>query len=93
LIKLLDGIFATRDLAEWRKCLDGNGLVFGVVGILDDLPTDQQMIDNDVLLPFEGGQASDHQQPDLDRRHPQDHAASAAPHRRALGRGVARSRL
>jgi crotonobetainyl-CoA:carnitine CoA-transferase CaiB-like acyl-CoA transferase len=54
LIKLFDQIFATRDLAEWRKRLDGNGLVFGVVGILDDIPTDQQMIDNDVLLPFEG---------------------------------------
>jgi crotonobetainyl-CoA:carnitine CoA-transferase CaiB-like acyl-CoA transferase len=54
LIKLFDEIFATRDLAEWRKCLDGNGLVFGVVGILDDIPTDRQMIDNDVLLPFEG---------------------------------------
>ncbi|HEY3679477.1 MAG TPA: CoA transferase, partial [Bradyrhizobium sp.] len=56
LIKLFDEIFATRDLAEWRKRLDGNGLVFGVVGILDDIPTDQQMIDNDVLLPFEGDQ-------------------------------------
>jgi formyl-CoA transferase len=54
LIKLFDEIFATRDLAEWRKRLDGNGLVFGVVGILDDIPTDQQMIDNDILLPFEG---------------------------------------
>ena len=53
LIKLFDEIFATKDLAEWRKRLDGNGLVFGVVGILDDIPTDQQMIDNDVLLPFE----------------------------------------
>jgi crotonobetainyl-CoA:carnitine CoA-transferase CaiB-like acyl-CoA transferase len=55
LIKLFDEIFATRDLAEWRKRLDGNGLVFGVVGILDDIPTDRQMIDNDVLVPFEGG--------------------------------------
>src|ERR1700759_2942997 len=54
LIKLFDDIFATRDLAEGRKRLDGNGLVFGVVGILDDIPTDQQMIDNDVLVPFEG---------------------------------------
>ncbi|MDE2331015.1 MAG: CoA transferase [Bradyrhizobium sp.] len=53
LIKLLDEIFATRDLAEWRQRLDGNGLVFGVVGILDDIPTDRQMIDNGVLLPFE----------------------------------------
>ena len=55
LIKLFDEIFATRDLAEWRKRLDGNGLVFGVIGILDDIPTDRQMIDNDVLVPFEGG--------------------------------------
>ena len=55
LIKIFDETFATKDLAEWRKILDGNGLVFGVVGILDDLPTDQQMIDNDVLIPFEGG--------------------------------------
>jgi crotonobetainyl-CoA:carnitine CoA-transferase CaiB-like acyl-CoA transferase len=54
LIKLFDEIFATKDLAEWRKRLDGNGLVFGVVGILDDIPTDRQMIDNDVLVPFEG---------------------------------------
>jgi crotonobetainyl-CoA:carnitine CoA-transferase CaiB-like acyl-CoA transferase len=54
LIKTFDEIFATRDLAEWRKALDGNGLVFGVVGILDDLPTDRQMIDNGVLVPFEG---------------------------------------
>jgi formyl-CoA transferase len=33
--------------------LDGNGLVFGVVGILDDIPHDRQMLDNDVLVPFE----------------------------------------
>jgi formyl-CoA transferase len=53
LIHIFDAVFATRDLAEWRKILDGNGLVFGVVGILDDIPTDQQMLDNEVLVPFE----------------------------------------
>jgi formyl-CoA transferase len=53
LIKILDEVFATKDLAEWRKRLDGNGIVFGVVGILDDLHHDQQMRDNDVLIPFE----------------------------------------
>jgi formyl-CoA transferase len=53
LIKIFDDIFATRDLAEWRKILDGNGLVFGVVGILDDIPHDKQMIENEVLVPFE----------------------------------------
>ena len=54
LIRIFDEVFATRDLAEWRRILDGNGLVFGVVGILDDIPGDQQMIDNEVLVPFEG---------------------------------------
>jgi formyl-CoA transferase len=54
LINIFDQIFATRDLAEWRRILDGNGLVFGVVGILDDMPDDRQMIENDVLVPFEG---------------------------------------
>ncbi|MGH6702844.1 MAG: CoA transferase, partial [Bradyrhizobium sp.] len=54
LIGIFDQIFATRDLAEWRQILDGNGLVFGVVGILDDMPDDRQMIENDVLVPFEG---------------------------------------
>src|SRR6201989_596347 len=49
LIAIFDETFATRDLAEWRQLLDGNGLVFGVVNILDDIPGDRQMIENDVL--------------------------------------------
>jgi crotonobetainyl-CoA:carnitine CoA-transferase CaiB-like acyl-CoA transferase len=53
LIRIFDEVFATKPLAEWRKLLDGNGLVFGVVGILDDIPNDQQMLDNEVLVPFE----------------------------------------
>ena len=53
LIQILDEEFAKRDFAEWRARLDGTGLIFGVVGILDDIPGDQQMIDNDVLIPFE----------------------------------------
>ena len=54
LIEIFDSVFAGRDLADWRAILDGNGLVFGVVGILDDIPGDRQMLDNDVLVPFEG---------------------------------------
>ena len=53
LIRIFDEVFATKPLAEWRKLLDGNGLVFGVVGILDDIPHDKQMIENEVLVPFE----------------------------------------
>ena len=52
LIGIFDEIFATRTLAEWRAILDGNGLVFGVVGILDDIPNDAQMIENEVLVSF-----------------------------------------
>lgn len=54
LIGIFDEIFSGKDLAEWRRILDGNGLVFGVVGILDDIPHDRQMLENDVLIPFEG---------------------------------------
>jgi crotonobetainyl-CoA:carnitine CoA-transferase CaiB-like acyl-CoA transferase len=54
LIGIFDRIFATKELAQWRGILDGNGLVFGVVGILDDIPSDRQMIENDVLVAFEG---------------------------------------
>ena len=53
LIRILDEAFAGKDLAEWRQILDGNGLVFGVVGILDDIPNDRQMIENEVLVRFE----------------------------------------
>src|SRR6202142_3773765 len=54
LISIFDEVFAGKDLGEWRGILDGNGLVFGVVGILDDIPNDKQMLDNDVLVPFAG---------------------------------------
>ena len=53
LIAELDSAFSKRDFPDWRARLDGSGLVFGVVGILDDIPTDQQMLDNDVLVKFE----------------------------------------
>ena len=53
LIRIFDETFAAKPLAEWRQILDGNGLVFGVVGILDDIPNDKQMLVNEVLVPFE----------------------------------------
>jgi crotonobetainyl-CoA:carnitine CoA-transferase CaiB-like acyl-CoA transferase len=55
LIGIFDGIFATRDLAEWRSILDGQGFVFGIVGILDDILSDRQMLDNDVLVATQDG--------------------------------------
>ena len=53
LVAILDAVFATRDLAEWRRILDGSGLTFGVVATLADIPHDQQMRDAEVLVPFE----------------------------------------
>ena len=79
LIKIFDEIFATKDLAEWRKILDGNGLVFGVVGILDDIPHDKQMIENEVLVPFENDTMLTDQQPDLGRRQPKRSSRASRP--------------
>ncbi len=53
LVKVLDSVFIAKDLAEWRKLLDGTGIIFGVVGVLDDLLTDKQMLDTEALVPFE----------------------------------------
>ncbi|HXW29690.1 MAG TPA: CaiB/BaiF CoA-transferase family protein [Xanthobacteraceae bacterium] len=53
LIAILDEIFATRDLAEWRRSLDAAGLIFGVVATLDDIAADEQMRVNEVLIEFE----------------------------------------
>src|SRR5215469_15494161 len=53
LIALLDEVFATRDLAEWRSTLDAAGLIFGFVATLDDIAVDEQMRVNDVLVQFE----------------------------------------
>ncbi|MBI3699060.1 MAG: CoA transferase [Afipia sp.] len=53
LIAILDDVFATEPLAYWRKTLDGNGLIFGVVGIPSDIPSDPQMREVEAVVPFE----------------------------------------
>lgn len=55
LIALFDAIFATRDLADWRKRLDAAGITFGVTGTLEDIPGDQQMRDAGALVPYADG--------------------------------------
>jgi crotonobetainyl-CoA:carnitine CoA-transferase CaiB-like acyl-CoA transferase len=52
LIAILDKVFATKPLAHWRKTLDGNGLIFGVVGIPTDIPDDPQMRETEAVVPF-----------------------------------------
>jgi hypothetical protein len=54
LIAILDKIFATKPLSEWRTLLDsGEGLIFGVVGIAADIPDDPQMREVEAVVPFE----------------------------------------
>ena len=52
LIAILDEVFATKPLAHWRKTLDGNGLIFGVVGIPADIPDDPQMRETEAVVQF-----------------------------------------
>jgi crotonobetainyl-CoA:carnitine CoA-transferase CaiB-like acyl-CoA transferase len=54
LIALLDKEFQKRDRAGWRERLTERGIVFDVVATPADIPTDQQLFDNDILIPFEG---------------------------------------
>jgi crotonobetainyl-CoA:carnitine CoA-transferase CaiB-like acyl-CoA transferase len=52
LVAELDVVFATRDMAEWRKILDGVGVTFGVVARTDDTADDAQMQAIGALVPF-----------------------------------------
>ncbi len=52
LIAILDEVFVTRPLAEWLRVLDGNGLIFGPVGIPADIPDDEQMRVTEAVVPF-----------------------------------------
>jgi formyl-CoA transferase len=57
LIGILDEVFAKKDWAEWRAILERTGIAFGVVGTLDDIPGDRQMIDSGALVPIEDARA------------------------------------
>lgn len=52
LIRILDAVFATRDLAEWRAALDDAGLVFGIVAEPEDIAHDQQILASGALVSF-----------------------------------------
>jgi crotonobetainyl-CoA:carnitine CoA-transferase CaiB-like acyl-CoA transferase len=54
LIAILDEVFATANRDYWRETLNANGVVFDVVATVEDLPNDQQLLDNDVFVAFEG---------------------------------------
>lgn len=55
LIALLDKEFQKQDRGELRKRLTERGIVFDVVATPEDIPSDQQLLDNDILIPFVDG--------------------------------------
>ncbi|WP_158923945.1 CaiB/BaiF CoA-transferase family protein [Acidisphaera sp. S103] len=56
LVLVLDKVFATRDLAEWRVILDGVGVTFGIVATVNEALDDPQMRHAGALEPFADGQ-------------------------------------
>jgi crotonobetainyl-CoA:carnitine CoA-transferase CaiB-like acyl-CoA transferase len=57
LIAILDDVFAKKDWGEWRGILERSGIAFGVVGTLDDILGDRQMIDSGALVPIDDPRA------------------------------------
>jgi crotonobetainyl-CoA:carnitine CoA-transferase CaiB-like acyl-CoA transferase len=56
LVQILDEVFASRDLAEWRTILDGVGVTFGIVATVNEALDDPQMRHAGALVPFADGQ-------------------------------------
>ncbi len=56
LIAILDEVFATKERSEWQQILHEAGLVFEVVASAEDIPHDQQLIDNGYLVPIVGSE-------------------------------------
>ena len=52
LVVILDRLFAEHDLAHWRRVLDEAGLIFGVVGRVDDIRHDEQVLAAGFLKPY-----------------------------------------
>ena len=52
LVTIFDRLFAEHDLAHWRKVLDDAGLIFGVVGRVDDIRHDEQVLAAGFLRPY-----------------------------------------
>jgi crotonobetainyl-CoA:carnitine CoA-transferase CaiB-like acyl-CoA transferase len=55
LIRILDGIFATKDQLEWRRILDQAGVIFGIVADMDEIADDEQILASEAVVPFADG--------------------------------------
>ena len=56
MVKMLDEVFAKRDLAEWREILLAAGVTFGAAGTVDETSSDAQFQAVGALVPFADGQ-------------------------------------
>ena len=52
LVAILDGLFAQRDLREWRRILDDAGIIFGIVAETQDVAEDEQVLAGGHLVQF-----------------------------------------
>jgi len=57
LTAIFDEAFATKDRSEWRVILTSAGIVFDVVASAQDIPSDEQLMANEILVPFAGESA------------------------------------
>ena len=55
LTEILDGIFARRDLADWKTILEAAGVTFGAVFTVDEAADDPQSREIGALVPFADG--------------------------------------
>jgi len=52
LVAIFDRLFAEHDLAHWRRVLDDAGIIFGIVGRVDDIRHDEQALAAGFLKPY-----------------------------------------
>ena len=74
LTAILDGIFAKRDLGEWRALLQKAGVTFGTVSSVDEAADDAQARDIGAIVPFADGKGHTVSSP-----FHLDHATKVAP--------------
>ncbi len=54
LIRILDEVFSRQPLEHWRRVLDEHKVTFGIISRTEDVPQDQQLIDNGIFREIEG---------------------------------------